>query len=81
MIEGLAIGVAIAVTMPAFTAETSARTGCFRAEHTRARRLMRGNLDGDGTKDAAWVERVQARWFACALRGQGAGSTARVIDG
>jgi hypothetical protein len=55
LIKGLAIGVAIAVTTTAFTAETSARTRCFDAEHTRERRLMRGNLDGDGTRDAAWV--------------------------
>jgi hypothetical protein len=33
----------------------SAKTRCFSAEHTRARRLMRGNLEGDGIKDAVWV--------------------------
>jgi hypothetical protein len=28
---------------------------CFSTEHTRARRVMRGNLDGDAVKDVVWV--------------------------
>jgi hypothetical protein len=45
----------VAALLAALPSGAGAEPSCFSAEHTRARRLMKGNLDGDGVNDAVWV--------------------------
>jgi hypothetical protein len=55
MVKTIVVALVIALSLSALPLGASARTRCFAPEHTRARRLMRGNLDGDGVRDSVWV--------------------------
>ena len=47
--------VVIALIGAGLPASAVSRKPCFSPDHTRARRVMRGNLDGDAVKDSVWV--------------------------
>jgi hypothetical protein len=61
----------------------AAATGCFAAGNTLERRLMRGDLDGDGEPDAVWVGATRpsdaCRYFVIARTTTAGRSRVRVL--